>query len=197
MVDLPLLLDEPALRLRFGSATYERAVDYVERGKVLSCVHRVDEDGDLEISGKVEGSAGEVYGCHVSVGRSGRGVWTGGRCACPVAEGCKHTVALLLTVRERQEADQTGGSRRGWEHRLGSVLDELDAVADRPNGIKPLALQVELNQRTTPARRAWSTGSDPRRGSLRLRPLQRGARDNWIRSGVSWQGLQYADPRVR
>ena len=99
MPDLTLLLDERDLRRRFGSRTYERGVDYVNRGKVLSCVHRVDDDGDLEIVGHVEGSAGEVYSCKVSVGDSARGLWTLGWCACPVGDGCKHAVALLLTVR--------------------------------------------------------------------------------------------------
>ncbi len=195
MVDLSLLLDEPDLRSRFGSATYERAVDYVRRGKVLSCRHELDEDGDLDIRGNVEGSTGEVYGCNVSVGQSGPGVWTYARCTCPVGEGCKHTVALLLTVRAKQAEEYAGGANRRWERQLSSVLDELDAVADRPAGAKPLAIQVELNQRTSGSRfRGWSEPT-PRHGSLRIRPLQRGARDNWVRSGVSWQNLQHADPR--
>ncbi len=200
MVDLTLLLDEPDLRSRFGSATYERAVDYVRRGKVLSCSHQVDEDGDLDIRGNVEGSTGEVYGCNVSVGQSGAGVWTYGRCSCPVREGCKHTVALLLTVRARQAeeyAEAGVATSRRWERRLSSVLDELDSAADRPAGDRPLAIQVELNQRTSASSyRGWSEPA-PRHGSLRLRPLQRGARDNWVRSGVSWQDLQHADPRRR
>ena len=199
MVDLALHLDEADLRRRFGSATYERAVDYVERGKVLSCVHRLDEDGDLDIRGNVEGSLGEVYGCHVSVGDGdgGRGVWTYGRCGCPVGEGCKHMVALLLTVRARQAEEQVGGGAgdRHWERKLSSVLDELDSAAERPNVTKPLAIQVELDHRTRA--RAWKAETGPRRSSLRLRPLRRGARDNWVRSGISWQGLQYADPRAR
>jgi superfamily II DNA or RNA helicase len=197
VVDLTLLLDEADLRRRFGSATYDRAVDYLRRGKVLACRHQVDEDGDLDIRGNVEGSAGEVYNSHVSVGQSGRGAWIYGRCSCPVAEGCKHAVALLLTVRARQAEENAGGPGRRWERQLSSVLDELDAVPDRAREVKPLALQVEVNQRTSSGGfRGWSDPR-PRRGTLRLRPLQRGARDNWVRSGVSWTDLQHADPRRR
>jgi superfamily II DNA or RNA helicase len=191
VVDLTLLLDDADLRHRFGSATYERAVDYVRRSKVLSCRHEVDDDGDLDIRGNVEGSAGEVYGCHVSVGLSGRGVWTYGRCSCPVGEGCKHAVALLLTVRAEQSAEYAEGASRRWERRLTSVLDELDAVHERSTaGLKLLAIQVDLHQRTSGSSyRGWSEPGTLRRGSLRLRPLQRGARGTWVRSGISWTEL--------
>jgi superfamily II DNA or RNA helicase len=192
VVDLTLLLDDTDLRHRFGTATYERAVDYVRRGKVLSCRHQLDEDGDLDVRGNIEGSAGEIYGCHVSVGLSGRGVWTYGRCSCPVGEGCKHAVALLLCVRAEQAAEQAGGgASRRWERQLSSVLDELDSVHDRSTTVlKPLALQVELHQRASSSGyRGWAEPGALRRGSLRLRPLQRGARDNWVRSGISWTEL--------
>jgi superfamily II DNA or RNA helicase len=192
VVDLTLLLDDTDLRHRFGTATYERAVDYVRRGKVLSCRHEVDDDGDLDVRGNVEGSAGEIYGCHVSVGLSGRGVWTYGRCSCPVGEGCKHAVALVLAVRAEQAAELAqGGASRRWERQLSSVLDELDSVHDRAaTALKPLALQVELHQRTSSSGyRGWAEPGALRRGSLRLRPLQRGARDNWVRSGISWTEL--------
>ena len=195
MVDLTLHLDDAGLRSRFGSATHDRAVDYVRRGKVLACRHRVDDEGDVDIHGSVEGSAGEIYGCNVSVGRSGSGVWTYGRCSCPVADGCKHMVALLLTVRAQQAEEYAEGAGRRWERQLASVLDELDAVPDRSRQTKPLALQVEVNQRSASSGfRGWSEPA-PRRGSLRVRPLQRGARDNWVRSGVSWNDLQHVGAR--
>ena len=193
------MLTEQDLRLRFGSATYGRAVDYVRRGKVLACSHQEDEDGDVDIRGSVEGSTGEVYACNVSVGQSGRGLWIYGRCSCPVAEGCKHTVALLLTVRQRQ-AEEYGDHPAGrvWERQLSGVLDELDLVSDVPGDLKPLALQVELSQRSSnTGYRGWTADVGQRRGALRIRPLQRGARDNWVRSGISWQEVQYLDPRRR
>ncbi|HEX6246340.1 MAG TPA: DEAD/DEAH box helicase [Nocardioidaceae bacterium] len=198
MVDLTLVLDDAGLRHRFGAATLDRAADYVRRGKVLACRDSVDDEGDLDIRGSVEGSAGEVYNCVVSVGRSGPGLWTYGRCTCPVGEGCKHAVALLLTVRARQTEEQAAGGASGrWERHLSSFLDELDAAPD-PSEERPLALQVELNQRTSSSRyRGWADQGAGARGSLRIRPLQRGARDNWVRSGVSWTEVQHLDPRRR
>ena len=201
MVDLWLLLEDEDLRLRYGSPTLERGWDYVRRGKVLRVTHDTDSDGDLDIRGTVGGSTNAPYSVYVSVGLSGDGVWVYSRCSCPVAEGCKHAVALLLTVREKQERDNaslgTPGSKR-WERQLSSVLDELDDVAGAAGAPpKPLALQVDLNRsssRTTgyQARVAHST---PQRGSLRIRPLQRGARDNWIRSGVSWRDVAHLGTR--
>ncbi len=194
-MDLTLLLDDADLRLRFGSATFDRAADYVRRGKVLACLHEPDEDGDLDVRGSVEGSGGEVYNTTVSVGHSDR-VWVYARCTCPVREGCKHALALLLTVRARQEEEHAGGPARHWERRLASVLDELDAVPDRPRDLTPLALQVELNRRASTGYR-WEQPSAPRRGTLRIRPVRRGARDNWVRTGISWTDVQHAVPGRR
>jgi len=173
VVDLTLVLDEPDLRGRFGSATYERAVDYVRRGKVMSCSHQVDEDGDLDIRGNVEGSLGEVYACNVSAGRAEHRVWAYGRCSCPVGDGCKHTVALLLNVRAQQDAARAPGAGRRWERQLASVLDELDAgTSSEPTKQRPLAISVELDRRSArTARHTWRTDPPATRGALRLRPL--------------------------
>ncbi len=202
MVDLSLTLEDDDLRRRYGTATFERARGYVLGGMVLSHQHAVDDDGDLDIRGTVAGSTSTPYVVTISVGPSGDGVWVYSRCSCPVGDACKHAVALLLTVRAEQERESLAaglpGSRR-WERRLASVLDELDEGAlARTEGLKPLALQVELN-RKAPASgyRSWAAQSSttPRRGSLRIRPLQRGARDNWVKSGVSWQEVPHLGSR--
>jgi superfamily II DNA or RNA helicase len=200
VVDLSLELEDDDLRRRYGAATFERACDYVERGMVLSHTQRLDGDGDLDIRGTVAGSSGASYFVAVSVGADGEGVWVYPRCSCPVGEGCKHAVALLLTVRAEQERDNVArgvpGSRR-WERQLSSVLDELDETAVRHTApVRPLALQVELNRRAQTGYRAWAAAAAPRsRGTLRIRPLIRGARDNWVRSGVSWADVPYLASR--
>ncbi len=202
MVDLSLHLTDEDLRRRFGSATVERAVDYVRRGNVLACSHQLDGEGDLDIRGTVDGSTGAAYSLYVSVGLSGEGVWTYGRCSCPVGEGCKHAVALLLTVRAAQAQENAANgpaANRRWERQLSTVLDELDDRAGNRTEPKPLALQVELNRRgPSSGYRSWAPQSPertPPRGTLRVRPMQRGARDNWIKSGVSWQDLSYQGSR--
>jgi len=202
VLDLSLVFEDEDLRRRYGTPTLERAKDYVRRGKVLSVTHDIDGDGDLDIRGRVAGSAGAAYSAYVSAGVSGGGGWVYSRCSCPVAEGCKHAVALLLTVREEQERENaslgTAGSTR-WERQLSSVLDELDSAsgAAGSSSPKPLALQVDLKRTSSrTGYRVWAAQSTPQRGTLRLRPLQRGARDNWIRSGISWLEVSHAGTRA-
>jgi len=197
MVDLSSLLPDEDLRRRYGTPTLDRARDYVRRGKVLSCTHRLDSDGDLDISGSVSGSTSAPYAVQVSVGFDGDGVWVFGRCSCPVREGCKHCLAALLTVREEHRLNAPDHARR-WERQLGSLLDELDERAERaarPAG-KPLALQVDLKTAgRSSSYRSWAPQVASGRGTLRLRPLQRGTRDNWVRTGVSWTDVPYLDRR--
>src|SRR3954468_22606777 len=100
MVDLAALLSDEDLRRRFGTPTLDRAWDYVRRGKVVSVGHALDADGDLEIEGSVAGSTGAPYAVSVGVGLDGDGLWIYGRCTCPVGDGCKHALALLITVRD-------------------------------------------------------------------------------------------------
>ncbi len=196
MVDLSSLLSDEDLRRRYGTPTLDRAWDYVRRGKVLSCVHALDGDGDLDIRGTVSGSRSAPYAVHLSVGTESEGAWVFGRCTCPVSEGCKHALALLVTVREEHRQQQPHHGRR-WERQLSSLLDELDDHVERsaPRGDKPLALQVDLKAPTrATGHRGW-TQTRPMRGALRIRPLQRGARANWVRTGISWSEAPYLDRR--
>ena len=196
MVDLSSLLSDEDLRRRYGTPTLDRAWDYVRRGKVLTCTNGLDGDGDLDIRGTVAGSTSAPYVVNVSVGVEGDGAWVFGRCSCPVHEGCKHCLALLITVRD-EHARQAPEHGRRWERQLSSLLDELDDRAERATRRpdKPLALQVDLRPPTrSTGFRGWAeTAAQPARGSLRVRPLQRGARDNWVRTGISWTDVPSLD----
>src|SRR5690349_13154070 len=138
MVDLSSLLPDEDLRRRYGTPTLDRAWDYVRRGNVLSCSHEIDSDGDLDIRGEVAGSTSAPYVVNIAAGVDERGLWVFGRCSCPVHDGCKHMLALLLTVRDDQQRSQPDRARR-WERQLSTLLDELDdgaaraaAVPDKP-----------------------------------------------------------------
>ncbi|MBA2465925.1 MAG: SWIM zinc finger family protein, partial [Nocardioidaceae bacterium] len=196
MVDLTLMLDDADLRRRFGTVTLERAENYVATGQVLSVTHSVDGEGDLDVRGQVAGSTAVPYQTYVAVGLAERGLWVYSRCSCPVGDACKHALALLLTVRLEQEAaSEQAGSRR-WERQLAHVLDELDQRIDGDEQtVRPLALQIELKSSSPASRHRWEGDPRPQRGSLRVRPLQRGARDNWVKSGVSWQDVPYLATR--
>jgi superfamily II DNA or RNA helicase len=192
VVDLSVVLDDADLRRRFGSVTLDRAWDYVQRGLVLEAGHEVDPEGDLDIRGRVAGSTTVPYRAYVAVGRADRGLWVYTRCDCPVAEGCKHALALLITVRAEQEATADVAGHRRWERQLGGVLEELDSELEAVGPARPLAVQIELRKATgSSSYRAWATTEAPGRGTLRVRPLQRGARDNWVRTGVAWQDVPY------
>ncbi|MGA9750115.1 MAG: DEAD/DEAH box helicase [Nocardioides sp.] len=196
MVDLSLVLDEADLSRRFGAVTFERAMDYADRGRVLEVRHEIDHEGDLDIRGVVAGSTRVPYQAYVAVGSAERGTWLHSRCSCPVGDGCKHALALLLVVRREHQAVAEADGRRHWERRLTSVLDELDESERVPEATAPLALQVELSSTAVgAASRSWSGTRAPLRGTLRLRPLVRGARDNWVKSGASWQDVPYLDAR--
>ena len=196
MVDLSLALDEEALSRRFGAVTFDRAVDYADRGKVLEIHHEVDGEGDLDVRGLVAGSGSTPYQTYVAVGTAERGVWVYSRCSCPVGDGCKHALAALLVVRREHVAAALADGRRDWERRLSTVLDELDEDDRSGEHATPLALQIDLSSTTSRAAfRSWSRVSAPVRGTLRLRPLVRGARDNWVRSGATWQDVPYLDKR--
>ncbi len=196
MVDLSLVLDEGDLSRRFGAVTFDRARDYADRGQVLEVRHEVDHEGDLDIRGRVAGSTRVPYQAYVAVGSAERGTWVHSRCSCPVGDGCKHALALLLVVRREQQAAAEAGGRRHWEQRLTSVLDELDESDRMPERTAPLALSVELGGTSSASSyRAWSGTQAPLRGTLRIRPLVRGARDNWVKSGASWQDVPYLGAR--
>ena len=190
MLDLSSLLDDEDLRRRYGTPTLDRAWDYVRHGHVLTCTHDEDDDGDLDVRGTVSGSTSAPYAVTISIGVDGDGPWVHGRCTCPVGTGCKHALALLITVREEHRLHSPGPDRR-WERQLSSLLDELDARAEaaavRPDSA--LALQVDLKPPAGNGYRGWATASGSRRGALRVRPLRRGSRGSWVRTGIGWNDL--------
>src|SRR4051794_39457890 len=196
MVDLVALLPDEDLRRRYGTPTLDRAWGYVRSGKVLRCTHELDSDGDLDIRGSVAGSTGPPYVVDVSVGEDTHGTWVFGRCSCPVREGCKHMVALLITVRDEQA--RTGPDRgRRWERQLTTVLDELDERAERTAGpTTPLGLRLDLKP---PPRSAGlrSIQAGPGRSTLRLRPVRQGARQTWVKSGIEWTFVRHLDREGR
>src|SRR3954447_3458518 len=198
MLDLSTSLPDEDLRRQYGTPTLDRAWDYVRRGKVLTCTHELDADGDLDIRGTVSGSTSAPYTVHLSVGIDGDGPWVFGRCSCPVHDGCKHAVALLLTVRDEHSRTTPDHARR-WEQQLSSLLDELDdqaLQAEQSHTLaRALALQVDLKPPSGEHRYGGRSviGEERRRGTLRLRPLKRGARENWVRTDISWTNVPYLD----
>jgi hypothetical protein len=172
-----------------GTVTVARGLAYAKQGRVAD--HEVSDDGS-DATGWVAGSTGQTYLTHVSlhpvstpsVGRLPVRRWQSD-CTCPVAGDCKHAVAVVATVRERQPVlDRLAGRpvaapRPTWERALGGLLDEGDIEPDTT----PVGLLIEPTSRGP----GGSRGDDPAREQLRVRPVVPGARGGWIRTGVSWE----------
>jgi len=189
VVDLAMVLDDEELRRRFGAATLERGRDYADRGLVVEHVSQRDADGDLDVQGVVSGSTRLPYVVILSVGVDHQGPWVASQCTCPVRADCKHAVALLLTVRAEHRRDGGAAGPGRWERQLSTLLDELEGTDARTTTARPLALLIDLRR---PISTRWAQDT-PTRGTLRMRPVQRGSRDNWIKTGASWSEVPYLD----
>ncbi|MFC6154985.1 DEAD/DEAH box helicase [Nocardioides yefusunii] len=140
-------------------------------------------NGAFEAGGIVVGSRTAPYRVRVTVkpakGRAGATIST--KCDCPVAYACKHAVAVLQDIRQAELLKPTVAPP-AWRRSLDAVLAPLEeakpVVAER----KKLALQFEI---PVPTRRRYRGHADAGQ-KLWLRPMRQGARDNWIKTGISW-----------
>ncbi len=186
--------DDERLARDFGELTLRRAREYAATDRVTDLV--VNEVPSLVLlQAKVRGTGGRSYSTSVTLVDDEHEDYLTSRCSCPVAVLCKHGAAVVLHARDRSEV---AGPARSWERRLARVLDELEDSADAaavPR--RTLALQVELTEGRSSTRYAWDTSRTGRTGSrgfLRLRPLQRGARDNWVKTNASWVDVPSMSP---
>ncbi|WP_182525874.1 DEAD/DEAH box helicase [Nocardioides dongkuii] len=189
---VPLLaeLDEDALHLSFDPGTVTRGRGYVAEGRVGRITSIVDDPDRIELMADVEGSAGLPYDVAAVVTRKGRSVVVDGDCTCPVGENCKHAVALVLAARDRLG----GGPPSAWVERLDRLLGELgDDSSARP--LKPLALELTVDHPDADgagSRRAPSWQDRAERPTVRVRPVAKGVRGQWVRRGVGWDDLHRA-----
>lgn len=205
----------------------ERGRDYAEDQRV----RRVSWDAARSaLSGEVVGSGSNIYRVVIRLtkavlSKSDCFEPTSSDCSCPVGYDCKHVGAILYSIADYGDSDDTASPRMGLEHVMPhravtpqrpddwrTVLTELQvrrrAHTARPEDT-PLAIGFDI-ERTTTSR--WFHGrhrsplasadvvnlSDIDLGSLSvtLRPLRRGARNNWIKGGLGWRNFTrgLADP---
>lgn len=192
-------LNRPELLRGYDKRSVERGIRYVAEDRV-----QVDEIGPGYASGEVQGTAGYPY--EVEVQWSG-GVVIADECTCPLGGGCKHAVALVVTIARagsvaklrqdpvsprggaeviplRAYRDVARAGRRpaptpGWRQALAKV-----AVATS-SGAVPLALQFTLLAPST-SRYAGYAPAAPR---IMVRPMRLGAKGRWVKSGASWRDL--------
>jgi hypothetical protein len=161
----------------FDPVTLRRAGGYVVSGRVLSSEIEPMPWGAI-VSGRVLGTAPGPYDVEAALNRTPRGWSIDTACTCPMSVDCKHAAALLLSVR----GEPMDASPR-WERQLDGVLTGLEKLHSAGAERVPLALLVDL---TAPHFRA---GSIP---VLSIRPMRRGAREAWIKTGAAWSDVQYA-----
>ena len=120
----------------------------------------------------------------VRAGRTEEG-WTGHR-ALQLSGGpdCKHAAALLIVARTGQ-ARRRGPTGPPWESRVGPLVRETPQPADGAGRGRAGVL----------GRACRPTGVPPA-PQLRMRPVRRGHRGRWVRSGISWTDLDYPSRRA-
>src|SRR3954452_7452032 len=182
-MDEPLRYDDEELAYAFGPSTLARGREDFHDGRVVELDVNEGNPRIALLHGRVAGSLGRTYATTVTVSEDPSGLWVEARCTCPMVRMCKHAVALLLAAEEEYSEGRARVPQ--WERQLGLLLEELDEDAARAAAPKdPLGLMVELAPAPPPHRSAGGrTGS---RRSLRVRPVRKGKRDQWVRTGVSW-----------
>ncbi len=182
-------LDVQAVIRTVGAAAGARGLAYFEGGAVSALAIERDRGG-VALSAEVQGSARHPYRVevHLDMRTAVRPVVTGayGQCTCPVAVNCKHVAAVMFAVgRNRDRTRPTGTPTRRpatalWERVLQPDEPPGEQTGRAQSGTEPIALLIE--------RRTGASGA----ALLTMRPVTRGRKDVWIRTGTSWQELRYA-----
>ena len=156
-------LSERDLADLFGASTLSRGQDYAEQGRVGNIAVGLGDTGSVA-QARVRGSSYRVYQTVVRHDVETRVISTS--CSCPVRTHCKHAAALAWHMRLVNMRALTPA----WQRALAEVTAGTAAVGRG----EQLAMQVTRNA-----------------GSIQLRPLQWGRSGRWVKTGVSWDNLQY------
>ena len=162
-----------------GHEAFARARQYVKLGHVYD----VDVDADtLTIKGRVRGTVRDDYAVTVILASSRSGAISVYRsqCTCPVALDCKHAAAVLIVARHLVTG--TAAERPEWER----ILDKLLAAEPTVPAADVAPLALEFGVERIPAFRGYLGRQD-----LRIRPARRNRSGSWVRSGISWDDLDF------
>ena len=173
------LLSQEAIIQMVGHEAYARAMVYAQSGHVYD----VNFDADtLTVTGRVKGTVRDDYTVTVFLASSRSGAVSVYRsqCSCPVASDCKHAAAVLIVARHLLAS--TTVQRPEWERTLDKLLAAAPAVAAAD--VAPLALEFGVER--IPAFRGYLGRQD-----LRIRPARRSRSGGWVRSGISWDDLDF------
>ncbi len=184
-MDVLAALTDEFLEEYFSPETLERADGYRDHLDGPPEISQLSA-GAVTATAYVTGSRPTPYHVqlHAEVGkptgasRTAPKGWLFTLCTCPVRTMCKHGAAVAMTIR----AGHAGSSRNtDWERQLGALVDDLARQSATFSEPVPLALQVSLDEGRG---RYYQSGP-----SVGVRPLRRGSREAWIRSGADWSDI--------
>ena len=162
-----------------GHEAFARAMVYAKSGHVYDV--SVDA-GALTVTGRVKGTVRDDYAVTVFLASSRSGTVSVYRsqCSCPVGNDCKHAAAVLIVARHLVAGATV--ERPEWERTLDKLLADSPAVPAAD--VAPLALEFGVER--IPAFRGYLGRQD-----LRIRPARRSKSGGWVRSGISWDDLDF------
>ena len=163
------LPDDATLRRQLDAPTVGRGIDYARRGMVRRL--HVDPD-ERALFATVRGSGAAAYQTFVLLERGEVAI----TCTCPVRLDCKHGVAALVAAR-----DHSSGQPE-WERALDGAVRETSTEAGEPVGLQ-LERVVGRGAAAAPGRPA---------ARVRVVPVTRGARGNWVRTGITWHIVRWS-----
>lgn len=162
----------PELAALTDVGSYRRGLAYARESRVRSLTHDVTGHS---VTATVAGSNNELYRVRVQyiLAKTGVVAFFESECDCPVQLDCKHGIAALLVALNTPAG---AGETDSWEYQLRSLLPHTEAES----ASNTLGLAFEF---TPPAA--------TQRGRLALRPVRRGVNGKWVRTGASWNDLEY------
>ena len=173
-------LSDASINALVGPEAFARAMVAVRSGHVS---HVEVDDAARTVSGRVRGTHRDDYEVTVFLASSPSGATTvhRSRCTCPVSMDCKHAAAVLVVARH-QQGPGPRVERPEWERVLGPLVTAPPPTA----AVEVAPLALELGVERIPAHRGYAGRLD-----LRARPVRRGRGGGWVRSGISWEDLDF------
>ena len=185
-------LTEDDLRHTFDSGSLSRGKPYGRAGRVT--IIEIDDAGRYA-EAEVRGSGVEVYSTTVEVRESRTGESRIiADCSCPVSFACKHAVALIVAIRDSiapYEGPQAQPYDLPTPHESWSRPARVPPEPGWKQTLGPLARAGEGPESVEWALKLELTGGG-RYGVrfLSARPMKRGVKGGWIKSGASWNDIE-------